>query len=75
MSLEGIKDWIVDQVEILLIIGFIILVIVAAYKRAWIMLGATIIGFAVIGIFVTNPNILLDLSEWINDRVNIGGDN
>lgn len=74
MSLEGIKDWIVDQVEILLIIGFIVMVIVAAYKRAWIMLGAVIIGFAVIGIFVLNPEILLTLSEWINERVNIGGD-
>ncbi|WP_193065431.1 hypothetical protein [Oceanobacillus oncorhynchi] len=72
MSLSGLKDWIIDQVEILLIIGFVIVVIICAYKRAWIMLGACIIGFTFIGIFVNDPDILLNLSEWLNDKVKIG---
>jgi len=67
-----IKNFIVEQVEILLIIGFIILLIITAYKRAWIAMIAVIIGFAFIGIFVTNPEILLTLSEWLNDKLNIG---
>jgi len=72
MSLQGIADWIIQQVEILLIIAFVILLIVTAYKRAWIAMAAVIVGFAFIGIFIVNPNILLNLSEWLNGMLQIG---
>jgi len=72
MGLEGIKDFIIDQVAILLIIAFVIMLVVTAYKRAWIAMAAVIIGFAFIGIFVANPEILLTLSEWLNDKLRIG---
>lgn len=72
MGLQGIADWILAQVEILLLIVFVILLIVTAYKRAWIAMAAVIVGFAFIGIFVVNPNILLTLSEWLNGRLQLG---
>lgn len=72
MGLQGVADWILAQVEILLLIVFVILLIVTAYKRAWIAMAAVIVGFAFIGIFVVNPNILLTLSEWLNGRLQLG---
>lgn len=72
MGLQGISDWIIAQVEILLLIVFVILLIVTAYKRAWIAMAAVIIGFAFIGIFVVNPDVVLTLSEWLNNRLQLG---
>lgn len=72
MSLEGIKDFIVEQVEILLIIAFIVLIVITAYKRAWIAMIGVLLGFAFIGIFVADPDLILSLSEWLNNKINVG---
>jgi len=73
LDLAGIKDWVVEQVGILLTIAFIILLVITAYKRAWIGMAAVVVGFAFIGIFVFKPEILLALSEWMGEKLNIGG--
>lgn len=72
MSLQGFADWFMQQVEIVLIIVFVILLIVTAYKRAWIVMAGVIVGFSFIGIFVVNPDVLLSLSEWMNDKIRLG---
>ena len=72
LDLSGIKDWFVDQIEIILIVGFLIILVVTAYRRQWLMMFMAMLGFAFIGIFVKQPELLLTLAEWLGEKVSIG---
>mgnify|MGYP003541415914 FL=1 len=73
MDLSGLFDWIKEQAMYILFIGVIIGALVLGFKRAWIQLVGLIIGFGIIAIFITNPNVITDIADWLGDKVNIGG--
>lgn len=73
MDLSGLFDWIKEQAMYILFIGVIIGALVLGFKRAWIQLVGVIIGFGIIAIFISNPNVITDIADWLGDKVNIGG--
>ncbi|MFF5996506.1 hypothetical protein AAGS61_17480 [Lysinibacillus sp. KU-BSD001] len=73
MDLSGLFDWIKEQAMYILFIGVIIGALVLGFKRAWIQLVGLIIGFGIIAIFISNPNVITDIADWLGDKVNIGG--
>lgn len=73
MDLSGLFDWIKEQAMYILFIGVIIGALVLGFKRAWIQLVGLIVGFGIIAIFITNPNVITDIADWLGDKVNIGG--
>jgi nicotinamide riboside transporter PnuC len=73
MSLQGFFEWFTSEVRYVLFIILIIVVLVTAYKRAWIAMIGSLVGLAFIGIFVLDPNKLLAISEWLGSKLSIGG--
>lgn len=72
MSLEGIFTWFSTEAKWALFIILIIALIVTAFKRAWISLIGVVIGLAFIGIFIVQPDILINISEFIAEKLNLG---
>ena len=56
----------------ILFIGVIIGALVLGFKRAWIQLVGLIIGFGIIAIFVSNPNVITNIATWLGEKVKIG---
>jgi len=73
MSLQGFFEWFTTEVKYVLFMVLIIVVLVTAYKRAWIAMIGSLVGLAFIGIFVLEPERLLNLSAWLGDKLNMGG--
>lgn len=73
MSLQGFFEWFTTEVKYVLFIILIIVVLVTAYKRAWIAMIGSLVGLAFIGIFVLDPEKLLGVSEWLGTKLSIGG--
>ena len=68
MTIEPLYQWFLDQVQLVLLMVFIGLLIYFAYKRAWLGMVGVVVGIAVIGIFIWNPNMLENLSNWFADQ-------
>lgn len=72
MDISGLFDWVKEQAMYILFIGMIIGALVLGFKRAWIQLVGLIIGFGIIAIFISNPNVITDIADWLGDKVDIG---
>jgi len=72
MSLSGFETWFMEQVKIVLGIILIILLFVTAYKRAWVAMIGVIIGLAIVGIFVVEPQIIQKLATWLTEKLALG---
>lgn len=72
MDLAGLFEWVKEQATYILFIILIIGVLVLAFKRAWIQMVGLIIGLAVVGIFIANPNVITDVADWLSTKVSIG---
>lgn len=72
LTLAGVFEWFAAQIKYILFFGMLILLIVSAFRRAWITLFASLIGVAFIGIFVITPDIILTISEWLSGLLNMG---
>ena len=72
MSLEGLFTWFSAEIKWALFIVLLGLMIVTAFKRAWIAMIGILVGMAFIGIFIVNPETLITLSEWLSGLLGIG---
>lgn len=73
MDIQGLYTWFSGQVSWALYIVLLILLIVTAFKRAWIAMIGVIVGMAVIGMFVINPTIIESVASWLSGLINLGG--
>jgi uncharacterized membrane protein len=71
ISLQGVFEWIKTQAQYALFIVLIILILVFAAKRAWIAMIGSIVGLALVGIFILNPDIISDIASWFGDKLNM----
>ncbi|MBC1373803.1 hypothetical protein HB847_15735 [Listeria booriae] len=62
-SAQGIFEWLAGEVKWLFLIGFLIGLIVFCFKRAWIGVIIFLAGTIFIGMFIINPEIMLELPE------------
>lgn len=72
MGLGGFFDWFQEQVKYVLFFALFIALIVTAFQRAWIAMVGVIVGLAFIGIFIVQPDMIIDLGSWISDKVRLG---
>lgn len=72
LSLNAFQDWFMNQVKIFITIILIVLLFVTAYKRAWVAMIGVIIGLAVLGIFIVDPQAITNLSEWLAEKIGMG---
>ncbi|GGA56287.1 hypothetical protein GCM10007416_31880 [Kroppenstedtia guangzhouensis] len=72
MTLATLFDWFKEQVQYVLFGVMIVVLLVTAYKRAWIMMIGALVGIAFIGVFVFNPDIIENVSEWLAEKLDIG---
>ncbi|KAA9014914.1 hypothetical protein [Niallia endozanthoxylica] len=72
MGLEEIFNWVKEQAGYVLMIVLIVVVLVTAAKRAWIAMLGAVIGIAFVGIFIVNPNVIVNLSEWFGEKLKLG---
>ena len=72
MSLEGLFTWFSQEIKWALFIVLFVALIVTAFKRAWIAMVGVVIGLAFIGIFIIQPDILINISEFIAEKLNLG---
>lgn len=72
LTLEGAKVWFFDQVEIALSIILVILLLVTAYKRAWMAMVGVILGLAILGIFIVNDQAITSLASWLAEKIGMG---
>jgi len=70
-GVKGLFDWIQEQAKWLLFGAFIIILLVTMIKRAWIAAVGLCVGFALVGVFVLNPDSLLGLSRWLSDMLSL----
>lgn len=71
VGLEGLYEWIKTQAEIILFIILIGLLVVTIVKRAWVSAVAVLVGMALVGVFITNPEYITNLSTWIAEKLSI----
>lgn len=57
------------QLEYAFFIFMFIVLVVLAFKRAWILLFSTIIFLAFFSIFVIDPTVLIRFAEWIHFKL------
>lgn len=72
MGLDGLFAWFQTQIKYALFIVLFILLIVTAYKRAWIALAGVVIGLSFLAIFVVNPEMLISLGSWLSEKLKLG---
>lgn len=73
MDIQGLYTWFSGQVTWALYIVLLILLIVTAFKRAWIAMIGVIVGMAVIGMFIVQPDIISTIAEWLAEKIKLGG--
>ncbi|MBG9730758.1 hypothetical protein ABD87_14750 [Lysinibacillus sphaericus] len=64
MSFEPLYTWFLEQINYIVIMIVLGLMAWCAFKRAWIMAFSVLIVGAIIGIFIWNPTMLKNISEW-----------
>ena len=72
MGLEELFNWVKEQAGYVLMMVLIVVILVTAAKRAWIAMIGALIGIAFVGIFIVNPNVIVDLSEWFGEKLSLG---
>lgn len=72
MGLSGFFNWFQDQMVLALFIVLFIALIVTAYRRAWVAMIGVIIGLSFMAIFVVNPDMLINLGEWLSNILRLG---
>lgn len=72
MSVKGFYDFLQGEMKYVLFIILFFLIAYTVYKRAWVALVGSILGLALVGIFIVDPEILLSLGGWMKDIFNIG---
>jgi len=72
MSVKGFYDFLQGEMKYVLFIILFFLIAYTVYKRAWVGLIGSIIGLAVVGMFIVDPEILLSLSGWAKDKFSVG---
>ena len=72
MDISGLYTWFSGQVVWALYIVLLVLLIVTAFKRAWIAMIGVILGMAVIGMLVVNPEIIKALATWLAEKISLG---
>lgn len=72
MGLSELFSWFQDQIKYALFLVLFILMIVTAFKRAWIALIGVIIGLSFLAIFIVNPEMLISLGSWLSEKLRLG---
>lgn len=65
MDFSNGLEWASTQAKYILFIALFVVLIVTAYKRAWIAMIGVILGLAFVAIFIINPETIITLSEWL----------
>lgn len=68
-SAQGLFEWLAGEIKWWFLIGFLIGLITFCFKRAWIAAVIFLIGTIFIGMFVVNPEIMLELPERFSKMV------
>ncbi|GLY12703.1 hypothetical protein [Pseudobacillus badius] len=72
MSLSGLYTWFSQEVKWALFIILLILLIVTAFKRAWIAMVGVLVGMAFIGMFIVKPDLIITLAQWLTGKLGMG---
>lgn len=72
MGLGELFSWFQDQIKYALFLVLFVLMIVTAFKRAWIALAGVILGLSFLAIFIVNPDMLISLGSWISTKLKMG---
>lgn len=71
VTLKGFSDWFLEQAKYALFIILAVVLISALVKRAWIFAVGALLGLAIVGVFITNPDAIMSISEWLGGLLNI----
>lgn len=63
ISAQGIFEWLAGEMKWVFLIGFLLGLGIFIFKRAWIGVIIFLCGTIFIGMFVINPEIMLQLPE------------
>ncbi|MBC1399911.1 hypothetical protein [Listeria fleischmannii] len=61
---QGLYEWFSGELRWIFLIAVIVVVCICAFKRSIIGFVMSAIGLIVVGMFVVNPDLILDLAEW-----------
>lgn len=64
-------DWIQEQATYILYSAVIILGLILAFKRQWIAMVGTFAGLAIIGLFITKPDIIKSVGTTVGGWIGI----
>lgn len=73
MGLAGIATWVQEQAGYLLAIAVLGVILICAFKRAWVLMAGAILALAIVGIFVANPDSILKISTFIAEKTQLNG--
>lgn len=71
VGLSGLYEWIKEQAKIILFIILIGLLVVTIVKRAWVSAVGVLVGMALVGVFITNPEYITNLSSWLAEKLSL----
>ncbi|MEN1969687.1 hypothetical protein WMZ97_16615 [Lentibacillus sp. N15] len=72
MGLAEFFSWAQDQIKYALFLVLFVLLIITAFKRAWIALIGVLIGLSFLAIFIVNPDMLINLGQWFSSKLRLG---
>lgn len=72
-GLSGWSDWFQEQGKYALFIATIVLSIIFGFKRQWLGLLGALVGLAIIGIFILDPNVITHVSEFVSQKFGLTG--
>lgn len=72
MTLADLFDWFKEQVGYVLFFAMIVVLLVSAFRQAWIAMIGSLVGIAFIGVFVFDPDIIRNVSEWLAGKIKLG---
>lgn len=72
MSLEGLWMWFQEQATILMFLIMTAMLVIAAWRRAWIGAVGSLLGMSLFLAFIINPDLLESVSAWFTGLLNIG---
>lgn len=72
LGFGALSDWVQEQAKYALFIGLIVVLIVTAFKRAWIAMIGAFVGLAFVSIFIVNPDMIIKIGHWISNMLSLG---
>ena len=71
MSIQGLYTWLAGEAKWAIFIVLIVVLIVTAYKRAWLEAIGTLVGLSLMAVIIVKPDLILSVGSWLGGLIGL----